>query len=147
MGQVVSGDVDRGARGDAADHYRRLYANLHGHVAGAGDTGRHETSDCLRHRASGGDALLCIAARYIRPGSYQFLTAAGGGSRDFATVETSKASQHSQNVSAATVSAAQSVAAEGPVAALTMSKQLIVAPADETLFANAVRPRCWKAWR
>lgn len=101
----------------------------------------------FRHRASGGDALLCIAARYIRPGSYQFLTAAGGGSRDFATVETSKASQHSQNVSAATVSAAQSVAAEGPVAALTMSKQLIVAPADETLFANAVRPRCWKAWR
>lgn len=79
------------------------------------------------------------------PANYSFLTARGGVSGDFMSVEDSDASQHSRSPSGSssdsdpvTVSATQSAAdgsSSSPV--LSATQAFVVAPPDGSLFANA----------
>jgi len=107
----------------------------------------------MNHLVVSGTAHLAGRLAYVlapglyEPASYSFLTASGGISGDFSAVEASAASQHSRLATGAaissssadpvTVSAAQLSAAAMPMAVLSVTRRLAVAPPDDALFANA----------
>ncbi|MDE2240132.1 MAG: hypothetical protein KGJ73_09430, partial [Rhodospirillales bacterium] len=110
------------------------------------------TPQGMNHLIVTGTAHLAGALAYVlspgtyQPGSYSFLTAAGGVSGDFSSVQISDASQHSLSpsgtasaVSSSVVTLTTSQVIVGPSsqAALTLKQAGVVAPMDGAVFADA----------
>ena len=100
----------------------------------------------MSHLVVTGSAHLAGTLAYVlspgtyQPGSYSFLTAAGGVSGDFSTVQASDAAQHSRLPSGAvTLTSAQTpvVSAAPHALALAVKQAVVVAPPDGAVFADA----------
>ncbi|MDE1905798.1 MAG: hypothetical protein KGH75_05040 [Rhodospirillales bacterium] len=100
----------------------------------------------MSHLAVTGTAHLAGTLAYVlspgtyQPGSYSFLTAAGGVSGDFSTVQVSDAAQHSRlPAGAVTITASQTpvVSVAPPALVLAVRQTVVVAPPDGAVFANA----------
>ncbi len=90
-----------------------------------------------------GTLAYVLSPGTYQPGSYSFLTAAGGVSGNFSAVQVSTASQHSRissslpagGVAAAVVQAPASAAAS-PGLVLSVQQAMVVAPPDNAVFAD-----------
>ncbi len=100
----------------------------------------------ISHLAVSGTAHLAGTLAYVlspgtyQPGSYSFLTAAGGVSGNFTTVQVNNAMQHSRLSSGAVtiIDAQSSVAsASSPALVLAVTQAAVVAPPDGAVFADA----------
>lgn len=102
------------------------------------------------HLVVTGTAHLAGTLAYVlspgtyQPSTYSFLSAAGGVSGDFATVQVGDANQHSR-LPSGTVTLTDSQIPAGPITpttpapalVVTVRQALVVAPADGAVFANA----------
>ena len=108
----------------------------------------------MSHLAVTGTAHLAGTLAYLlspgtyQPGNYSFLTAAGGVSGDFATVQASNASQYNRSPSGTagsspagvvSITAAQTPASPTmpPALVLAVRQAVVVAPADGAVFTDA----------
>ncbi|MBU6449893.1 MAG: autotransporter outer membrane beta-barrel domain-containing protein, partial [Rhodospirillales bacterium] len=87
-----------------------------------------------------GTLAYVLSPGTYQPGNYSFLTAAGGVSGDFSAVQVSDTTQYNRSPSGAvTITTAQTSASSAvpPVVMLAVKQAVVVAPADDVLFADA----------